>query len=327
MNDQEVFRKEAFTGFNPEAGNIKDVSVVRFSDCTGLLINTSAGATGALICSDLIVPHKGTFHALKPKRELSGFSGKDLDGDGRAEILMEQLALGYDDCVPGALRQYWTTIYRYDSRQGRLVDESEHFPEFYVTRVKDYRKALQEIEQTIALTPPCRRRMRSLINRAQRLAALPPSAKPVVRNEPVSSLARQGASNDFVGILSEAERRELESLLESIKKETATELVIVIIPSYKPNTSLRRYAQALMQAWEIGKANNQRGVLFILAQQEKEVWVATRPALKPRLPEETSNAMLRNLVIPSLRKGAYGRGLFDGILQIREALRKSGRRS
>jgi len=98
--------------------------------------------------------------------------------------------------------------------------------------------------------------------------------------------------------------------------------VIVTIPSYKPGRSLRQYAQALLQAWEVGKEQRQRGVMIILAQKEKEAWVATQPEVRATLTEEACNAILRDAVLPSLKKGAYGRGFADGIIQIRSALKE-----
>ncbi|MGH8007052.1 MAG: TPM domain-containing protein [Candidatus Binatia bacterium] len=152
-------------------------------------------------------------------------------------------------------------------------------------------------------------------------------AQPCFAAESLNLLARRGDLNDFAGMLSEAERRELGSVLESVKKDTAIELVIVTIPSYQPSKSLRQYAQALLQAWEVGKERGQRGVMIILAQQEKQVWVAAQPEVWAKLTEKTCDAILRDTVLPSLRKRAYARGLADGIIQIRGVLRDEARRS
>lgn len=319
IDGKEAFKEVIRTGFVVGEGGT-EVGVVHSLGCTGLLISsTSGGAGGGITCSDLLVPHRRTFKAIKLEASLP-VEVKDLNGDGKGEVLMPKLELGYE-CVPGAYRQYWTTVYHFDPGKGHLVDVSTQFPEFYARRARDYQKALQEIERMIKLSPRCRARLQDLIGKARRLAVLPTPVRSAATAASLNLFARRGDINDFAGMLSEAEQRQLVPILESVKKDTSTELVIVTIPSYRPGRSLRQYAQALMQAWEIGREKKQRGVMVILAQKEREVWVATQPEVKALLTEDICNTILRDTMLPSLRKGAYGRSLFDGIIQIRGVLR------
>lgn len=166
MDGKELFKETVRT----YDGESHEFAVVHFQGCSGLLSTTLSGAGGGQTSSALIVPYQRTFKTLQLEDWAMPDGIKDLDGDGGDELLVQKLVLGYD-CVAGAYRQYWTTIYHYDSLQGRLVEVSDQFPQFYATRVKDYRKALQEFQRSSPLSPRCRKEMQSLIAKAQRYTA------------------------------------------------------------------------------------------------------------------------------------------------------------
>jgi hypothetical protein len=166
LNGRELFTEVVHT-LDQESMTTYEFAKIHFRTCAGLLRKTLMGMSGGVTSADLIVPYQGTFKTL----QLEEWADiQDLDDDRADELLVRKLALGYE-CVDGASRQYWTTIYHYDSTQGRLVEVSEQFPEFYTTRVKDYQKALQEIERSSPLSPQCRAKMRDLIAKAQRYTA------------------------------------------------------------------------------------------------------------------------------------------------------------
>lgn len=169
ITGREVF-KVAVRTFDQESFSTHELAVIHFQGCTGLLRRTLSGPSGGNINSELIVPYQRTFKTF----QLEDWSGpddiKDLDGDRIDELLVQKLVLGYE-CVAGAYRQYWTTIYHYDPVQGRLVEVSDQFPQFYVTRAKDYQKALQEIKHSGPLSSQCRAKMQGLIAKAQQYTA------------------------------------------------------------------------------------------------------------------------------------------------------------
>ena len=73
-----------------------------------------------------------------------------------------------------------------------------------------------------------------------------------------------GYVNDFAGILDNASASDLEALITSIEKNTGAEIAVVTIDTLEGIT-IEEYAVVLFEKWGIGKADEDNGLLILVA--------------------------------------------------------------
>ncbi len=121
-----------------------------------------------------------------------------------------------------------------------------------------------------------------------------------------------GFVNDFAGVLDAPTAARLTELAEGLRRDAGVELAVVTVPSYAPEASLDDYAVGLFQAWSIGKAREDNGLLLIMALAERRVRIEVGYGLEPVVTDGRAGAIIDAEILPAFRRGEYGEGLFRG---------------
>ncbi|MEK7213876.1 MAG: TPM domain-containing protein [Patescibacteria group bacterium] len=130
----------------------------------------------------------------------------------------------------------------------------------------------------------------------------------------------QGFINDFAGILSSAEKIELETTLSDFKKETENEIAIVTISSLGDET-VNSYAVKLFEEWGIGKKEKDNGLLILHAPNERQIWIEVGYGLEPYITDAKASSVYRNILSPAFKQGKYADGYREAIKAIIATLR------
>jgi len=80
--------------------------------------------------------------------------------------------------------------------------------------------------------------------------------------------------NDFAQVLTAAERTALRSVLAGLWRDPGAEITLATIDSLAaraPGLGVEAYAQGLFNAWTVGRAGQNEGILILLAPEEREV--------------------------------------------------------
>ena len=85
-----------------------------------------------------------------------------------------------------------------------------------------------------------------------------------------------GYVNDFAGILDNASASDLEALITSIEKNTGAEIAVVTVDTLQGIT-IEEYAVELFDMWGIGKAEEDNGLLILVAIQADQLFLQRRP--------------------------------------------------
>jgi len=126
--------------------------------------------------------------------------------------------------------------------------------------------------------------------------------------------------NDFAGVLSPGAEAQLENRLLQLEKDTTDEVAVVTVVSLE-DSPIEDYASELFQKWGIGKKGKDNGVLFIVAPNERKVWIEVGYGLEPVLTDGRSGRILDNEVLPGFREGDYETGITNGVIAIEGYLR------
>jgi uncharacterized protein len=121
--------------------------------------------------------------------------------------------------------------------------------------------------------------------------------------EPTSSLRPTNYVNDFSGVLSPQTETRLNDLCRQVEEKAKAQIAVVTVKSLDGQDPVS-YAVDLYQKWGVGKKGTDRGVLILLATQDRKYWTSVGYGLEPILPDGKVGGFGREAV-PLLRNGDY----------------------
>ena len=121
--------------------------------------------------------------------------------------------------------------------------------------------------------------------------------------EPIASLRASNYVNDFAGVLDTATQARLNDLCFQVEQKAHAQIAVVTVKSLD-GQDVVTYAVALYQKWGIGAKGKDRGVLILLATQDRKYWTTVGYGLEPILPDGKVGGFGREMV-PLLRSGDY----------------------
>jgi uncharacterized protein len=124
-----------------------------------------------------------------------------------------------------------------------------------------------------------------------------------------------GAVNDFAGVIPADSKARMEALSTEILDKTGTAVVVATMQSLDGQNP-DMYATDLYAAWGIGKKGEDKGVLIFVAVQERKVRIETGYGVEGILPDGLVGSIRDQYLVPYLKTGDYGQGLFKGMLAI-----------
>jgi uncharacterized protein len=135
-----------------------------------------------------------------------------------------------------------------------------------------------------------------------------------------------GAVNDFVGVFSTEQKVILENTLSQFYTETGNAIVIAVVPTLSDSSgpeSIESYAVKLFADWGIGGEKEDRGVLILVAPNEREARIEVGYGLEPVVTDVMSGLIMRNVMVPLFAESKYAEGISLGAGKIIEGIRNS----
>jgi len=121
--------------------------------------------------------------------------------------------------------------------------------------------------------------------------------------EPISSLKPTGYVDDFAGVLSATTENQLNEMCRQADQKADAQIAVVTIKS-TDGEDIFKYSVDLYQKWGIGRKGKDRGVLVLLAVQDRKYHITVGYGLEPILPDGKVGGFGREAV-PYLRQGDY----------------------
>ena len=124
---------------------------------------------------------------------------------------------------------------------------------------------------------------------------------------------------DYAEVLSASEKQALENKLVKYSDSTSTQIVVVTVETIN-GENIGLLTPRWAQEWGIGQAKEDNGVLILLAEQERKIWISPGLGVEDRLTAGQVGEMTREVIIPEFKAGSYYRGLDKGSDAIFELL-------
>ncbi|MGB5237858.1 MAG: TPM domain-containing protein [Flavobacteriaceae bacterium] len=116
---------------------------------------------------------------------------------------------------------------------------------------------------------------------------------------------------DYIGLLGDSEKKNLERKLILYSDSTSTQIVIAIIKS-TDGENINFLGAEWGQKWGIGQADKDNGVLVLLAREDRRIAINTGYGVEAQLTDALSRRIIENVIIPEFKKGDYYAGLDKG---------------
>lgn len=121
--------------------------------------------------------------------------------------------------------------------------------------------------------------------------------------------------SDYTRTLTSTEQQTLENALVDYGNKTSSQIAVVIVPT-TGDEAISSYAFNLGNKWGIGRKKERNGVLFLVAKNDRKVFIATGYGLEGALPDAITASIIRNDVLPYFRQDQYAQGIAKGLSSV-----------
>jgi uncharacterized protein len=130
---------------------------------------------------------------------------------------------------------------------------------------------------------------------------------PRVFAEQVKDLKPQGYVNDFAGVLGGPAKEKLAALCAEVDQKAKAQIAVVTVSSLE-GEPVEQFSIELATQWGVGPKQQARGILILLAPNDRKYRVEVGYGLEPILPDGKVGGFGREMV-PLLRGNDYGGAL------------------
>lgn len=125
----------------------------------------------------------------------------------------------------------------------------------------------------------------------------------------------KGYVSDYVGVLDRDTQLRLENLISELDRKTGAQIAVIVVRSTKPLTAFD-YAMKIAEAWRPGDRRKDNGVVFLVATDDREMFILTGYGVEHILPDGKVGEIRDRLILPHFRRGDYAQGIWFGTLEI-----------
>jgi uncharacterized protein len=130
---------------------------------------------------------------------------------------------------------------------------------------------------------------------------------PLSTAERVEQLNPTNYLNDFARVVDAGTAAQINALCAEVEQKTKAQIAVVTIRSLG-GAEAPDFANRLFKKWGVGDKERDRGVLILLAVDDRKYWIEVGYGLEPILPDGKVGGFGREIV-PTLREGRYGAAL------------------
>ncbi|WP_299337149.1 YgcG family protein [uncultured Psychroserpens sp.] len=126
-----------------------------------------------------------------------------------------------------------------------------------------------------------------------------------------NKLKDQKSVYDYIGLLSKNDSLSLERKLIRYSDTTSTQIVVAIVSTLN-NDDITLVGAEWGQKWGIGQANEDNGILILLAKDDREIDINTGYGIEYRLSDIDAERIINRIIIPEFKNGNFYGGLDKG---------------
>lgn len=130
---------------------------------------------------------------------------------------------------------------------------------------------------------------------------------PGLAQEPTVPIAKDFVA-DSVGVIDANTRTALTRLIEELRQKTGAEIAVVVVATTQPLSAFE-YAMQVAESWKPGSKDKDNGVVFLVAIEDREMFILTGYGVEGALPDGKVGAIRDQIVVPAFRNGDFAGGI------------------
>lgn len=146
---------------------------------------------------------------------------------------------------------------------------------------------------------------------------------PTLASAYVSPGRPTGYVNDFAGVISAAERQMIEEKLTSLYGQSGAQVAVVTVRTTGDDETIETYAVKLFEDWGIGDAERDRGLLLLVAVDDRAVRIEVGYGLEGDVTDIHSANVIRDILTPAFREGQFAAGVSSAVDALSAIILKS----
>ena len=131
--------------------------------------------------------------------------------------------------------------------------------------------------------------------------------------------ALSGRVVDTADLLPPEDERALARELQQLEQAQGHQVVVATVPSLG-GRDIESYANGLFREWKLGRANENDGVLFLVARDDRQTRIEVGYGLEGTLTDTEASLIVQGTVLPQFRGGRFARGIVAGTQAIADKL-------
>lgn len=137
--------------------------------------------------------------------------------------------------------------------------------------------------------------------------------------EPLPVPKLTGRVVDLTGTLSPPQREAIAGKLAAFEGARGSQVVVLLVPSIGTE-AIEEFATRVTDAWKLGRAGVDDGVLFVIAKQERKLRIQSGRGVQGTLTDALSKRIIVERVSPKFRTGDFAGGIEAGVEAIMKAI-------
>lgn len=125
-----------------------------------------------------------------------------------------------------------------------------------------------------------------------------------------------GYVSDYAEILESKWYQQIRTICHDLEQQTGVEMLVVTAETIKPLPHAREYASQLYEAWRIGSAQQERGILLFAAVEERQAVVVVGKSLITTIPPRKLDDMSATIFQPMFSSREYGLNLYRAAVSL-----------
>ncbi|MEM9934893.1 MAG: TPM domain-containing protein [Bacteroidota bacterium] len=121
-----------------------------------------------------------------------------------------------------------------------------------------------------------------------------------------------GFVNDYIGLLSQQDKVQLEQFLVTNAQRTSNEIVVLIADLPMDETA-ETYTIRIADAWGVGQADKDNGLIFAIYPNARKTRIEVGYGLEGAIPDLLASQVYQKDVRPYFQQNRYRDGIFNGV--------------
>ena len=139
------------------------------------------------------------------------------------------------------------------------------------------------------------------------LAAAGFSAEPPLPPKPTAYFS------DNAGVVSADAAHRLNERLKDFERETSNQILVAVYPNLPDGSALEDYTVRTAQSWGTGQKARQNGLVLFVFVKDKKMRMEVGYGLEGVVPDGVAGSIIREVIAPQFKTGAYDLGLEKGV--------------